>query len=223
MWPSAGADRDRLATRARGRAADRARRLVVADVVRVPVAELSVCVYPQQRTRPLSRIAQVKLPPTVIATAFRPEPEFDRPGRAGGLVVADRVRVPVAELSFGAAAPAAHRAVVEYRTGVVHSGADCDCLAAGAEIDRTRRARRFVIADRVRVPVAELTARPAAPAVQLPGAHHCTRVREAGVQKPGRQPSEARGGLLRARARDESQRSQRDEKAAPTISSPARP
>ena len=50
--------------------------LVVADVTRVAVAEPAVEPLPQQRTLPLSRIAQVCCAGRGVAIAVRPAPSF---------------------------------------------------------------------------------------------------------------------------------------------------
>ena len=119
---------------------------------------------PQQRTLPLSRIAQAWKSPALIATALRPAPRSIGPDRARSLVVADVVRGPVSELSVGSVAPAAHPAVVEQRAGERDARRDRDCLPSRAQVHGADRGRGLVVPDRRRVPVAERAVLAAAPA-----------------------------------------------------------
>ena len=153
----AARDRDRRSSRAQVHRPHRARRLVVADVppcCRSRAGPLDP--QPQQRTLPLSRIAQVWRPPPVIAHRRSSRAEIHRPHRARRLVVADAVRVAVAELPVDAVAPAAHLALVEDRAGVIEAGGDRARRSSRAQIDRADRRGRLVVADVLRVAVAEL-------------------------------------------------------------------
>ena len=123
VWLAAGADRDGLAAGAEVDRADRAGRLVVADVASCCRSRAGRC-----RRAPAAHRAVVEQRAGVAAAGGdrdrrAPGAEVDRADRAGRLVVADRRRVAVAELAAGADAPAAHRAVVEQRAGVAAAGA----------------------------------------------------------------------------------------------------
>ncbi len=177
---TAGGDRHRRAARAEVDRADRARRLVVADPLRVAVAELAEgAVAPAAHRVVVEQRAAVG---GAGADRHRgaARPEADRADRARRLVVADVVEIAVAEPAVPAVAPAAHRAVVEDRAGVVMGGADCDRGAARAEVDRADRARRLVVANVSRVSVAELARESGAPA-----AHRAVIEDRAGVEVGG--------------------------------------
>ncbi|HEU4410034.1 MAG TPA: hypothetical protein VFS43_32565 [Polyangiaceae bacterium] len=171
--------------------ARRRRRLVVADVVGVAVAE-------RPRAGRAPAVHRAALEPRARVRVRRDDlerlrPELDRSDRVGQLVVADAALVSVAEQAAGARAPAAHRAVVEHRAGVVAARAHLQRLAP--ELDRPGRGRRLVVADGVGVAVAEQAAGARAPAAHAAVVEQRAGVRAAGADLHG--PAAERHGPRR--------------------------
>ncbi len=114
-----------------------------------------------------------------------------------------------------AAAPAADGAVVEQCAGVLVAGRDRDRLPPGAEVDRPDRARSLVVPDHRRVPVPQRAVCSVAPAAHGSVGEHHTGVGATRVEKARGQATNLRRGLLRARARNQGQRDEGDQKRRP--------
>ncbi len=182
MWSPPGGDRDRLAPGAQEHRRDCVRRLVVTDGRRAPQAEhAATAVAPApHRSRPENHTGMEGAAGDRHCLA--PGAQIDRHHCARELVVADRVDVPVPKPAQRPGPPAAHRARVQDHAGVGVTGGEPNRLPARSDADRPDRGRKLGVADRVGVPVSELTAVAHAPAANAALLHDDAGVREAGGQ-----------------------------------------
>ncbi len=122
-------------------------RLVVADVVLVPVPEGAVAGLPPTLEGVVVEDRAVGL----VADADRLDrpscPEVHGSARGGRLVVSDVLGGSVAEPTEAAASPAANGRVVEQGAAPPLAGADLDRGSPGAEADGADRTRQLVVAD----------------------------------------------------------------------------
>ena len=185
---SAGRDRHGRPPGPQVHRTDRPRRLVIADLVCVAVAEHAAGAVP-----PAAHGGVVEQRACVVGTrrdcyGRPPGPEIDRTDRSRRLVVADGGGVGVAEAAIATSAPATHIGVVEHCAGVEDAGSDGHGRPPGPQVHRTDRPRCLVVADVGGVGVAELAEAAVPPAANGGVVEQRARMRSAGRDRHGRPP-----------------------------------